>query len=71
MAFYFDNASTTPVDPRVVERMNGCLSAEGTFGNPASTTHGFGWFASEEVEWARATVAEVIDADPREIVWTS
>ena len=71
MAFYFDNASTTPVDPRVVERMNGCLSAEGTFGNPASTTHGFGWFASEAVEWARATVAEVIDADPREIVWTS
>ena len=71
MAFYFDNASTTPVDPRVVERMNGCLSAEGTFGNPASTTHGFGWFASEEVEWSRATVAEVIDADPREIVWTS
>ena len=71
MAFYFDNASTTPVDPRVIERMNECLSAHGTFGNPASTTHGFGWFASEEVEWARSTVAEVIDADPREIVWTS
>jgi cysteine desulfurase len=71
MAYYFDNASTTPVDPRVVERMSTCLSAHGTFGNPASTTHGFGWFASEEVEWARNTVAEVIDADPREIVWTS
>lgn len=71
MPYYFDNASTTPVDPRVIDRMNACLSADGVFGNPASTTHGFGWFASEEVEWARATVAEVIKADPREIVWTS
>ena len=68
---YFDNASTTPVDPRVVDKMKSCLGTDGTFGNPASTTHGFGWMASEEVEWARSMVAETIGADPREIVWTS
>ena len=68
---YFDNASTTPVDPRVIDKMKSCLGTDGTFGNPASTTHGFGWMASEEVEWARSMVAETIGADPREIVWTS
>jgi len=68
---YFDNASTTCVDPRVIERMKACLGSDGHFGNPASTTHGFGWMASEEVEWARSTVADTIGADPREIVWTS
>ena len=68
---YFDNASTTPVDRRVIEKMRACLGADGTYGNPASTTHGFGWMASEEVEWSRAMVAETIGADPREIVWTS
>ena len=71
MTAYFDNASTTPVDPRVIDKMKTCLGADGTFGNPASTTHGLGWMASEEVEWARSTVAETIGADPREIVWTS
>ena len=71
MTAYFDNASTTPVDPRVIDRMRACLGADGIFGNPASTTHGLGWIASEEVEWARSTVAETIGADPREIVWTS
>ena len=71
MTAYFDNASTTPVDPRVIDKMRACLGADGTFGNPASTTHGFGWMASEEVEWARSMVAETIGADPREIVWTS
>ena len=71
MTAYFDNASTTPVDPRVIEKMKDCLGSDGTFGNPASTTHGFGWMASEEVEWARSMVAETIGADPREIVWTS
>ena len=71
MTAYFDNASTTPVDPRVIDKMKACLGADGTFGNPASTTHGLGWMASEEVEWARSTVAETIGADPREIVWTS
>jgi len=70
-SWYFDNASTTPVDPRVAERMAACLTADGHFGNPASTTHGFGWQASEEVEWARETVAEVVGADPRELVFTS
>jgi len=68
---YFDNASTTPVDKRVVDKMQLCLSADGTFGNPASTTHSFGWMASEEVEWARETVADCIGAGPGEIVWTS
>ena len=68
---YFDNASTTPVDRRVIEKMRACLGADGTYGNPASTTHGFGWMASEEVEWSRAMVAETIGADAREIVWTS
>jgi len=71
MTAYFDNASTTPVDPRVIDKMRACLGADGTFGNPASTTHGFGWMASEEVEWSRSIVAETIGADPREIVWTS
>ena len=71
MTAYFDNASTTPVDPRVIDKMKAYLGADGTFGNPASTTHGLGWMASEEVEWARSTVAETIGADPREIVWTS
>ncbi|MCH1449767.1 MAG: aminotransferase class V-fold PLP-dependent enzyme [Litoricolaceae bacterium] len=71
MTVYFDNASTTPVDPRVMDKMLTCLGADGTFGNPASTTHGFGWLASEEVEWARDTIAQTIGADPREIVWTS
>ena len=68
---YFDNASTTPVDKRVIDKMQSCLSADGTFGNPASTTHSFGWMASEEVEWSREMVADCIGADPREIVWTS
>ena len=68
---YFDNASTTPVDRRVIEKMRACLGADGTYGNPASNTHSFGWMASEEVEWSRAMVAETIGADPREIVWTS
>ena len=71
ITLYFDNASTTPVDRRVTEKMWACLGADGTYGNPASTTHGFGWMASEEVEWSRAMVAEMIGADPREIVWTS
>ena len=68
---YFDNASTTPVDRRVIEKMRACLGADGTYGNPAANTHSFGWMASEEVEWSRAMVAETIGADPREIVWTS
>ena len=68
---YLDYLSTTPVDPRVVEVMSDCLSTEGVFGNPASRSHVFGWKAEEAVENARNQVAELINADPREIVWTS
>jgi len=68
---YLDYLSTTPVDPRVAEAMSHCLSMEGTFGNPASRSHVFGWKAEEAVENARADIAELINADPREIVWTS
>ena len=68
---YLDYLSTTPVDPRVVEVMSACLSNEGVFGNPASRSHVFGWKAEEAVENARNQVAELINADPREIVWTS
>lgn len=68
---YLDYLSTTPVDPRVVDVMSACLSNEGVFGNPASRSHVFGWKAEEAVENARNQVAELINADPREIVWTS
>ena len=68
---YFDYLATTPVDPRVVEKMVHCLSMEGNFGNPASRSHLFGWKAEEAVENARRQVADLIKADPREIVWTS
>ena len=68
---YFDYAATTPVDPRVADKMMACLSAEGTFGNPASRSHLFGWQAEEAVEMARRQVADLIGAEPREIVWTS
>lgn len=70
-AVYLDYSATTPVDPRVAEKMNACLSMDGTFGNPASTSHAFGWDAAELVEEARTQVAALINADPREIVWTS
>ncbi len=68
---YFDYAATTPVDPRVAQKMSGCLLAEGNFGNPASRSHKFGWEAEEAVEIARRQVADLVGADPREIVWTS
>lgn len=70
-AVYLDYAATTPVDPRVVARMLECLGPEGNFGNPASRSHGYGWFAEEAVEVARMQVAELVNADPREIIWTS
>lgn len=66
---YLDHSATTPVDPRVVEAMLPWLTEN--FGNPASRTHSYGWDAEEAVERARAQVAELINADPREIVWTS
>lgn len=68
---YFDYAATTPVDSRVAEKMMGFLSAEGVFGNPASRSHLFGWEAEEAVEAARQQVADLLGADPREIIWTS
>ena len=68
---YFDYLATTPADPRVVEKMVECLSMEGNFGNPASRSHMFGWKAEEAVENGRRQVADLLNADPREIVWTS
>ena len=68
---YFDYAATTPVDPRVAEKMSECLSTEGKFGNPASRSHKYGWEAEEAIEVARRQVADLIGSDPREIVWTS
>ncbi len=68
---YLDYAATTPVDPRVAQKMGRCLLVQGTFGNPASRSHVYGWQAEEAVEHARTQVAAVLNADPREIVWTS
>ena len=70
-AVYLDYAATTPVDPRVVEVMMRHLGPEGTFANPASRSHLYGWLAEEAVENARRQVADALNADPREIVWTS
>ncbi|HMN79990.1 MAG TPA: IscS subfamily cysteine desulfurase [Burkholderiaceae bacterium] len=66
---YLDYAATTPVDPRVVQRMVPYLYQQ--FGNPASRSHAYGWAAEEAVEIAREQVAALVGADPREIVWTS
>jgi cysteine desulfurase len=68
---YLDYLATTPVDPRVVEKMVQCLSIEGNFGNPASRSHIYGWKAEEAVENARRQLADLLHCDPREIVWTS
>lgn len=68
---YMDYSSTTPVDERVAAKMAECLTRQGHFGNPASRSHPFGWNADELVEKARKDVAELLGADPREIVWTS
>src|SRR3989449_188205 len=66
---YMDYGATTPCDPRVVDAMIPWLREH--FGNPASRTHAYGWEAEEAVEKARVQVADLIGADPREIVWTS
>ncbi len=68
---YLDYSATTPVDPRVAEKMCRYLTVDGEFGNPASRSHQFGWAAEAAVEEARAHVAALIGADPKEIVWTS
>ena len=70
-SLYLDYAATTPVDPNVADAMYACLTAEGNFGNPASRSHGYGWQAEAAVETARRHVADLIGADPREVVWTS
>ncbi|MCV6621599.1 IscS subfamily cysteine desulfurase [uncultured Pseudoteredinibacter sp.] len=71
LPIYLDYSASTPVDPRVAELMMDCLTMDGNFGNPASRSHVYGWKAEEAVENARAQVADLINADPREIVWTS
>jgi cysteine desulfurase len=68
---YMDYSATTPVDERVAEKMCSYLTRQGQFGNPASRSHEFGWKAEAAVEEARAQVASLVNADPREIVWTS
>jgi len=68
---YMDYSATTPVDERVAELMCSYLTLQGQFGNPASRSHEFGWKAEAAVEQARRHVAELVNADPKEIVWTS
>ena len=68
---YMDYSATTPVDKRVAEKMMQYLTMEGDFGNPASRSHYYGWQADAAVKQARQQVADLVGADPREIVWTS
>ena len=68
---YMDYSSTTPVDARVAKKMAKFLTMEGDFGNPASRSHFYGWQAEKAVDEARSQVADLVGADPREIVWTS
>ncbi len=68
---YMDYSATTPVDERVAEKMCSCLTRQGLFGNPASRSHEFGWKAEAAVEQARVDVAALMNANPKEIIWTS
>ncbi len=71
LPIYFDYSATCPVDPRVAEKMMQCLTMDGNFGNPASRSHRYGWQAEEAVDTARENIADLLNADPREIVFTS
>ncbi len=71
LPIYLDYSATTPIDERVAAKMAEYLTIEGQFGNPASRSHEFGWKAEQAVDLARQQVADLIHADPREIVWTS
>ncbi|OZI13817.1 IscS subfamily cysteine desulfurase [Sodalis-like symbiont of Philaenus spumarius] len=71
LPIYLDYSATTPVDPRVVEKMIQHLTLDGIFGNPASRSHRYGWQAEEAVDIARNHIAALVGADPREIVFTS
>ena len=68
---YLDYASTTPIDKRVADKMLEYMTTDGMYGNPASRSHSYGWDADEAVSMSRKHVADLINADPREIVWTS
>lgn len=68
---YFDYAATTPVDDRVIQAMVTCLGREGTFGNPASSSHAYGNQARQAVELARRQVAELVGCNADALVWTS
>ena len=71
LPIYFDYSATTPVDPRVAEKMMECLTQDGNFGNAASRSHAFGWAAEEAISTARKQVADLVNCDPKEIIWTS
>ncbi|ENM5827003.1 IscS subfamily cysteine desulfurase [Vibrio metoecus] len=71
LPIYLDYSATCPVDPRVAEKMVQCMTMDGIFGNPASRSHRYGWQAEEAVDTAREQIAELLNADPREIVFTS
>ncbi|ORT48920.1 cysteine desulfurase [Vibrio sp. qd031] len=71
LPIYLDYSATCPVDPRVAEKMVQFMTMDGTFGNPASRSHRYGWQAEEAVDTAREQIADLINADPREIVFTS
>ena len=71
LPIYLDYSATTPIDKRVADKMAHFLTIEDDFGNPASRSHEFGWTAEKAVDEARQHVADLVNADPREIVWTS
>ncbi len=71
MPIYLDYSATTPVDERVAKAMADCLTKEGTFGNPASRSHPYGWDSEKLIDQARVNVANLLGADKREIIWTS